>query len=172
VNQAKREKIGSIADKIRSVLRVETPVDLEKVIEALGGRIEYLGPSADRPEASIEKDPHRARGFVIRLAGDKVIARQRFSLAHELGHLFLHMGFADIERWRSAPNFVESYNRQGYGEQEYEAHEFAAAFLMPSAEYKQMLAASGSDVSKVAEHFDVSREAALYRGRWLEVINW
>ena len=169
MNKAKREQVALIARKIRDALHVGTPVDLESAIARLGGVVEYIEPGLEQPEASITREGDG--GFVIRLARDKASVRQRFSLAHELGHLFLHMGFANPATWQRAGKFEESYNREGYGEQELEAHEFAAAFLMPEEEYRARVGTNES-ISAIAAHFGVSTEAALNRGRWLGVFDW
>jgi Zn-dependent peptidase ImmA (M78 family) len=160
----KRRKINGIAEAARAVFKLSSPVDMEEVVRRLGGRIE---PARGQHEATISKTDDGS--FVIRLDYNKRAARRAFSLAHELGHLILHMGFGQ-PRWRTSTDYEESYARSGWGEEEYEANEFAAAFLMPRSEFREY--ASAHDVKAVAEHFGVSGDAALTRGRWLEIYPW
>ena len=96
--------------------------------------------------------------------------RKTFTIAHELGHLFLHMGFIiDRNLWQTQNETV--YRRFGTSEQEYQANEFAASLLMPQVAYKRVLDQYSEnnmvDMSKVAKHFNVSMAAAINRGRFL-----
>lgn len=68
------------------------------------------------------------------------------------------------------------HQRLGSSEKEYQANEFAAAFLMPKNEYLKKLNefVSGNKVntSKIAEYFNVSVEAASNRGKFLGYLKW
>lgn len=81
--------------------------------------------------------------------------RQRFDVAHELGHLVMH---GDAEPGGRVP--------------EDQAHRFAAEFLMPASEIRDLLPASmGGNVwqslARLKEQWGVSLQALLYRARWL-----
>lgn len=81
--------------------------------------------------------------------------RQRFDVAHELGHLVMH---GDAE---PGSRVVED-----------QAHRFAAELLMPSDEIRNLLPGSmgGSvwkDLAQLKEQWGVSIQALLYRARWL-----
>ena len=69
-----------------------------------------------------------------------------------------------------------TYQRSGSSEKEYQANEFAAAFLMPQEEYLKVmndnLAGNKVDTSKIAEYFNVSVEAASNRGKFLGYLKW
>lgn len=83
------------------------------------------------------------------LSGD----RERFTLAHELGHLFLHTK-------RLSPN------------KEKEANDFASAFLMPFSDIKKDL--SNLNIYKLQnlkEKWKVSMAALAYRAKELGFIN-
>jgi hypothetical protein len=164
----KREQIGKLADTVRKALKLHTPTtlhELERAIGTLGGYIVPVG--AFGHEASIRKI---GGGFEIALDRSKPVTRQLFSLGHELGHLFVHMGFANPEIWRHQTEYVESYARSGYDEEEFVAHEFAASLLMPREEFTKRL--KMQTPADVARYFGVSQEAALMRGRWLGIIPW
>lgn len=68
------------------------------------------------------------------------------------------------------------YHRSGNSEKEYQANEFAAAFLMPRDEYWKALnrntVGDKVDTSKIAEYFNVSVEAASNRGKFLGYLKW
>lgn len=65
------------------------------------------------------------------------IERRNFMIAHELGHLFLHMGFRiNDDKWN---NQMKGFYRNNDAETNYQANEFAKAFLMPEEEYGEIL---------------------------------
>ena len=81
--------------------------------------------------------------------------RQRFTLAHELGHAVLHHGSKHIDYRRnfSAPD----------DPREVEANKFAAELLMPEGEFRGVWASRYADRARVAAYFGVSEDAAKYR---------
>ena len=81
--------------------------------------------------------------------------RQRFDMAHELGHLVMH---SDAE---PGGRIVEQ-----------QAHRFAAELLMPAEQIRDLLPATmGGNVwrtlARLKEQWGVSIQALLYRARWL-----
>lgn len=96
--------------------------------------------------------------------------RRKFAIAHELGHLFIHMGYRiNDEIWNEQDE--RPYYRYGNTEMEYQANEFAGALLMPRQQYYEVMNrfTKGNivDTAKIAEHFHVSVDAASNRGKWL-----
>lgn len=173
VQHHRREQINKLAESVRRACDLATPVNVDNAVARLNGSIATVVDGGY--EARIEKDGQR---FTISLAGDQYETRRRFSIAHELGHLFLHMGYLiDEDKWASVGTYTDSvYYRYGYTTEEFEANEFAAALLMPRPDFvriaTQHQAAGGYRISAVAEHFCVSTEAALNRGRWLGLFSW
>ncbi len=85
--------------------------------------------------------------------------RQRFDVAHELGHLVMH---SDAE--------------PGGRTVEDQAHRFAAELLMPAAEIRDLLpasinAAAWQALARLKEHWGTSMQALLYRARRLGVLS-
>jgi Zn-dependent peptidase ImmA (M78 family) len=108
--------------------------------------------------------------FEIAISPYQSAKRKKFTIAHELGHLFLHMGYLlDPDLWNVQDEKI--YRRFGTNEEEYQANEFAAALLMPKEEFEKTVSelAEGSriDVQQVADHFKVSVSAAKNRGYFL-----
>lgn len=173
----KRKAINHIADTLTDVLNLIPPIDIELIPSILGGRLEYIEFNDPRLEARIRRDGEK---FVIELEKSSLNSeRNRFSIAHELGHLFLHMGFIfDEEKWNNKEDYSDSvYYRFGHSEEEYEANEFAAALLMPKEHFqkvclKNLENGTEYNITKIAEAFKVSEEAALTRGRWLGLFAW
>ena len=80
----------------------------------------------------------------------------------------------DENLWNA--NCNQSFNRKGDSEIEWQANEFAAALLMPKDQYKKALdrhtEGEQVSVSKIAEYFHVSADAASCRGKWLGYLEW
>jgi Zn-dependent peptidase ImmA (M78 family) len=66
--------------------------------------------------------------------------------------------------------------RQWTVEQERDADEFAAAFLMPTADFKRIAERHRDgnvyDTAAIAGEFGVSIADATMRGRWLGLFSW
>jgi Zn-dependent peptidase ImmA (M78 family) len=173
MNSQKRAAIDRVAEKIRQVCGVTTPVNMAKLVKSLGGKLEEK--SGLDYEAQITRI---GDSFVITLELQKPSKRKSFSIAHEVGHLVLHMGFLLNEQlWKESDQFTDSvYYRSGHTEEEREADEFAAALLMPKDEFLKItnkhLTGRGYNISKIATYFQVSEDAALTRGRWLGIFRW
>ena len=177
------EYIAIVANKVRDVLELKCPYSPEEAVRKLDGEIqetiedEYI-------DAEIKK--YGDDKFIIRLNKDKPENRKTFTVAHELGHLFLHMGFIiDQDRWNSIDNYQDSafYRMSGdngmpgrYKQEEHEANVFAANFLMPEEEFisvaNQYLDNGRCNTESLANHFNVSEMAVINRGKWLRVFEW
>ena len=94
---------------------------------------------------------------VVVLGSEKAVtARSRFDAAHELGHLVLH-----------------SDDEAGTKDAERQAHEFAAAFLMPSSAIRDQLPARADwqTLMRLKTTWRVSIQALLRRALTLEVMS-
>lgn len=91
--------------------------------------------------------------------------RKRFTIAHELGHHFLHLQqdgeFIDGEAnlFRQPRESAESVEQR----REVQANIFASALLMPAEAVRSAWEHSATSVEKMARHFNVSEEAMGYR---------
>lgn len=83
--------------------------------------------------------------------------RQRFTIAHELGHYHMHkdknLMFEDTTFFRNTDNTSI----------EYSANEFAANLLMPEDQVKKRIDAGVKNIETLAEFFNVSLAAIKYR---------
>jgi Zn-dependent peptidase ImmA (M78 family) len=137
--------------------------------------LRIVDPSEIEYEAIVEK---LGNGFRISLANDRAGVRQNFSIAHEVAHLFLHMGYiVSPDKWNAITRYEDSVRaRHGYTEEEHEANQFAAAFLMPEDEFVKVASSAFGgehyDLRIVAEHFGVSERAVKTRGQWLGLFSW
>jgi Zn-dependent peptidase ImmA (M78 family) len=172
MQQGRRQEINRLAEKIRSALELnEVPFPVEEAVKRLGGRVEIQTTSVD---AFVKKE---GDSFLVGLR-EQPETRRRFSVAHELGHLFLHMGYIiDLQKWGKIDEYKDSPKyRYGFTEEEYEAHEFAAALLMPTVEFRARVQGAIQNgqvrLAPIAEYFNVSIHAARVRGQWLGLFEW
>lgn len=176
MNNNEKKLISEFAENIRFALvsdKKNYNFDIEDLVKTLGGSIKsddyVLG------DASIIKKSDKS--FLITL--DKFTyseKRKRFTLAHELGHLFLHMKYLlDEQRWNELSE-GDGYNRNGvkpYSRLEYEANIFAASFLMPEKMFIE-IAESTSDDNEyhpelIARKFNVSMDSVIIRGKTIGI---
>ena len=138
MDNSTRRMINSLAEDVLSAYNISVPIgNIDEIVEKLGGTIQKEAFFSD---GAVEKE---GNGFKIIVSPFQDEKRERFTIAHELGHLFLHMGYrTNNELWEKQENNI--YHRIGNSEKEYQANEFAAAFLMPATEYLSVL-------NKVAE---------------------
>ena len=163
----KRTLINELAASFRNALNIDIDIfDIEKTVVEIGGRIDYFDDYLS--EEGVVKTAEGS--FIIRIDKNEPEVRRRFSIARELGHLFMHMQYGNDE-W----NRVESGKYQKhpgmYTALEEEANEFSAAFLMPEKRFMEV-AMETSDgeffyPKKIVEYFDTYEDAVIFRGKSL-----
>lgn len=130
--------------------------DVKGLVRTLGGRV-TVAESFSATEALTVFEPGN---FIVHLPPMTSDRRDRFTIAHELGHYFLHYlhpGHATPERFgRGARNRAET-----------QANYFAAALLMPSTRFRETFKALEGDVWDVADAFEVSPRAVEVRAQAL-----
>lgn len=168
-----RQYINEVANIVRKQLQLEPPITLDKILEAverLGGRYEPVEENSMNVEAQISTPKvSEDYEFIIKYLQGKSENRVLFSVAHELGHLVLHLLQDDGTLEKS-----EVYARsKDSSQKELEANEFAAALLMPENDFiakcKEFMVENKVNVTKVAEYFNVSNQAATVRGNVLKL---
>lgn len=127
---------------------------LEEILDHYSGTIEYV--SDDKLEESLHI--YSDGSFTIFLPHQSSELRDYFTIAHELGHYFLH--------WEDDGEETV-FSRGESNETEWQANWFAAELLMPEDEFREAAEEYDYDVSELSNHFGVSRAAASVR---LEVL--
>lgn len=100
------------------------------------------------------------RPFIVRNTAKESICRQRFDIAHELGHLVMHEGIVTGDRVT-----------------ENQANRFASALLMPRAMMIKLFPRPNGKrldwkgMREFKQTWKVSKAAMLYRARQLDLIN-
>lgn len=158
----------SSRERARQVLEMfgitEPPVNVGAIAERLGFIVaEHEFPEDTSAVLIIEPDLK-----AIGVNADHATVRQRFSVAHELGH-FMH-GHEDYSPRKSGETIKVEHNynwNDPHQRMEIEANEFAAELLMPEPMLRRDLAASGAlDVPALARRYQVSEQAL-----WIQLMD-
>lgn len=173
MNVEVKRLINELSQDIVNTFGIEIPiVNIDNVVTKIGGYVVNDENLSGYSDGSIQKE---GDSFKIVTSRYQAETRRNFTVAHELGHLFLHMGYKiDDDLWKRQDE--KTYYRNGSSIEEYEANEFAAALLMPETEYKDVLDKYTNgvsvDVYSIANYFNVSITAATNRGRFLGYLQW
>jgi Zn-dependent peptidase ImmA (M78 family) len=159
------------AVEILAKLRIlRAPVPVEKIALQLGLLVKRAAFGDDVSGLLVVQD---GRG-VIGINAAHSSTRQRFTIAHELGHFVLHPSAMPvfIDKSFLKPYFTafrNSTSATGEDRIEREANSFAAALLMPAELVHQAIAelsvdlADDDEVDELAKRFQVSRQAMSFR---------
>lgn len=156
-----REARNRAREVLRMVGATRPPVEVVKVAEALGFTVlPYDFPDSTSAVTFIENEV-KAIGVNSRHAS----TRQRFSVAHEIGHYLsghesYDHGRAHVEL-EDRPSYLDPQNRQ-----EVEANEFASELLMPEHFLRQDVSELGLNVPALAQRYQVSEQAM-----WIQLIS-
>lgn len=153
--------MDTLISKIRRVQRA-TPVDLERLASDLGIRVNstYL-PNGISGELVKDGD-----NYTININASDPPTRQRFTLAHEIGHFVYHRdlvgnGIDDDRAYRSTDR-GRYFNTLIGPKQETEANKFAANVIMPWNLIEEMQQ-EGLSRSEMARRLRVSEQALAIR---------
>jgi Zn-dependent peptidase ImmA (M78 family) len=170
--RASKARIHRLGENVAERLNFNPGDAIAPLVGRLGGRIEYHTPSAtddDPPESMIV---YRPRSFVIYIPNTTSHRRDRFTIAHELGHYFLHFALAQRAR-PGVPMVATRWVDDSEADQqraEWEANWFAAGFLMPEAPFRIQWADLRGSLDDMASRFDVSTMAIGIRARNLNLL--
>ncbi|MFE6460559.1 ImmA/IrrE family metallo-endopeptidase [Streptomyces cinereoruber] len=142
----------------------EAPIDPVLIAEKLGVLVVPQDMSDD------------VSGMLLRRGDEQVIGvnqkhhenRQRFTVAHELGHLRLHRGRPLILDTDTRVNFRDTVSSMATDREEMEANRFAAALLAPEAMVRRAAREAEFRTAQqlallMARRFEMSEVAMNYR---------
>jgi len=164
----RRESVHKLAEGIAKQLGYNPGDDLIPIVARLGGKISFQDAWEMDTATSGSVRIDREGKFEIFLALHTGQSRDRFTIAHEIGHYILHYLWPKKHGHDVGP--IEA-TRYGAGRVEYEANWFAAAFLMPADSFKQSFESANGDLSEVSSKFGVSMAAAKIRAQSLGLIH-
>lgn len=120
--------IWSVAEKVAAIVGYNPGDLLDPIVSRFGGRIIYqdINDWYNSEDGSIVVSEDGS--FVIYVSNFTGPLRNRFTIAHEIGHFLLHSNFGK----KSIK--VARFTNTNTDRVEWEANWFAAAFLMPAEE--------------------------------------
>jgi len=151
---------------------VGSPVPVEKIAKSIGVQVRF-SPLDDE-----------LSGMIFIKDGVPIIGvnsihhpnRQRFTIAHELGHYHLHRDVLSdaVHVDKSFPVLMrDTVSATGWDRREIEANQFAAALLMPKTLIESAIGGKPLDIDddrpleEIAKKFRVSKQALEFRIRKL-----
>lgn len=160
-----KKQISALGESIATQLGYEPCGDIYEVVGKLGGSIEIEDTLLSDPESTGSLYVESKNSFRIIVPSHTSPTRDRFTIAHELGHFIVHYA------WRRQKNLIGDVKmmalRRDSDRVEWEANWFAAAFLMSSTAFREKFEQSGGNINHIAAAFCVSSAAAEIRARSL-----
>ncbi|WP_417840178.1 ImmA/IrrE family metallo-endopeptidase [Tritonibacter scottomollicae] len=156
------ERVSEAERQVILPFLTDVPVRIASIARALGVEVKSatLKP---RISGQIQRSETSASGYRIRVNRHEAATRQRFTIAHEIGHYLLHRdaigdGIEDTILYRSTLS----------DRREAEANKMAAELLMPRDRVLASLQALGGRATKavasqMADQFEVSEAAMKVR---------
>jgi Zn-dependent peptidase ImmA (M78 family) len=142
----------------------EPSVDVANVAKNLGISLQFADLGNDCSGMLVRGES----GTVIGVHYAHPPNRQRFTIAHEIGHFQLHEGGTYVDRGTTL-RLRSSAQNSGSVVEEREANQFAAALLMPATWLRRELQMHAVDLGDdesmraLCDRFGVSSQAMMYR---------
>jgi Zn-dependent peptidase ImmA (M78 family) len=159
-------RIKLIVDNLREEHGLTTaPINIKKLAKNVG------------VEIMEENFNELLSGFVYQKHGNKLIGinskhsalRKRFTVAHEIGHLYLHKT-SSVNYDKAVMMFRDSHASEGTDTKEIQANQFAAELLMPQDLIREDIKKAGiidltddKFIDKLAKKYQVSSQAMAIR---------
>lgn len=154
------EIAGKLHRKYAGDVETITINDLTRLANDLGAKVELADFDSDKVSARVFEDEQNKDKYTVQIARNESLRRQKFSLAHEIGHVIFHkVDKTPLVEYRR-PLLEYADPDQLY--KETQANVFASALLIPERMARNAWE-SIRDIDDIAEVFEVSRSAAFVR---------
>lgn len=143
----------------------DIPVKVDKIAFLLGLEVDFVSLGEDVSGLLLVEN---GKGF-IGINSSHPSVRQRFTIAHEIGHYVLHGQEENLFIDKKYNAFRNTNSATGVDRAEIQANMFAASLLMPQILLEKHIKSKGFDLgdgsvlSEIAKDFEVSVEALAYR---------
>jgi len=163
-----KPQVYKFAESIAQQLNFSAGDDIRDIVERMGGSVQIEDTLLSDPEHTGSLYVEGPSKFRIVVPSHTSPERDRFTVAHELGHYVLHYLWAKKKNPLVSDQVVAF--RRGSERIEWEANWFAAAFLMPEATFRAVFAEEAGNIRTIADKFNVSMAAAEVRAKGLGLI--
>lgn len=161
----RRKTPEQIAQELRADVGDTLPIDVKALAERYGIAVREGQMEENVSGMLVVKE----QGAIIGVNQAHHPNRQRFTIAHELGHYFLHRHKGRVFVDAAPVFFRDAASAEGDDWQEVEANAFAAELLMPKADLVAEVRSAPIDafddlaLRRIAAHFGVSVQALTIR---------
>lgn len=144
---------------------IKPPITVERIAKELNIRVRFERFEGDLSGCIVRQGDH----VTIGINSFHHKNRQRFTLAHEIGHFFLHKGDEVIVDRGFRVNLRDSEAAKAENPEEIEANYFAAELLMPTRfllrdlHGQELDIESGGHIRELSSRYEVSPQALGYR---------
>ena len=164
-------KVEPKANELLKRFQIDSaPINVFKIAENLGIKVNFDNLDSDTSGVML----HKKNKTSVAINSSHHINRQRFTLAHEIGHYLLHLSDHEDEKiFIDKRFFRNSESSKGSTKLEIEANAFAASLLMPKKLIKESIqnpVISDMDIFRLAHQYEVSEQAMTLRLVKLEII--
>ncbi|MEZ5428728.1 MAG: ImmA/IrrE family metallo-endopeptidase [Pyrinomonadaceae bacterium] len=156
-----------VGDLLRQNRIKSAPVDVEQIAKNLGIVVEFK-PTKSEISGFLFRD-HKNNKSIIGVNKSHHENRQRFTLAHEIGHFVLHK-FEGFHFDGISLRMRDENSSKGTIKEEREANKFASELLMPQPflekdliKYEHSDLLFGSIIPRLAKKYQVSESALSFR---------
>ncbi len=152
-----RQLVEGLHNSLREADEFQAPIPVEKLAKFLNVQVTYVDTEDDDLSGFFYRDPLSGKS-VIGVNNSHFKTRQRFTIAHEIGHLMLH-SFEDLHYDRKGSGGIfrrSAESATGENRDEIEANFFAAELLMPEELIYDKL-----ENSEISDIFETNVDAAI-----------
>ncbi len=135
------------------------PIDLKSILDEFNIQLVF-DPDLDNQESGYIS--YNDEEWIIGVNADHHKNRQRFTIAHELGHYMLHR--IEIEKLGKISDAI-LFRKNETNRLEIEANNFASDLLMPEEEFRKKINDGTTIINDIAQYFGVSSLAVRYRAK-------
>lgn len=177
-----QQLVGSLHAHLKEAGEFRAPIPVDKLAKALNVQVVQVETDDDDLSGFLFRDPATGKS-VIGVNKKHYRTRQRFTIAHEIGHLMLH-SFEDLHYDRKGSGGIfkrSAESATGENRDEVEANFFAAELLMPEELiYDKLEDIEISDIFEqnidaairaMAKEFNVSTHALSIRMAQLGIVS-
>jgi Zn-dependent peptidase ImmA (M78 family) len=169
-SELSKKAISELAETVSDLTGYRKSKNITESVRKLGGEV-LVRDFWDSGERTGSLTVSGIRDFCIYVPQHTSLERDRFTIAHELGHYVVHYlsSITNVASNNSgSPKMVA--DRYGSGRVEWEANWFAASFLMPASDFTAVFKKFEGATFRIAEEFFVSEQAAKVRARSLALL--
>jgi len=164
---SKSESIHNYALYLRETFELfDDNFDIESFVKDLGGQIRYFNSFKEKERLVKTGD----ESFDIYVDSQSLEHYRRFTIAHELGHLFVDFKYPG-EKWKNIDiGEIAKCEGDDLISEEF-ATEFSCAFLMPKYRFKfieEKAADTSYPTQAIAGHFNVPMSLVIWYRKKLE----